>query len=65
MALTTDAAGHAMSGDIDINTQYVLHEVTPLQGANPAPDQTFTLSKRRQVIMVVNTFGQPPNTYGS
>jgi Dyp-type peroxidase family len=63
-SFTTDAAGHAMSGDIDINTQYVLHEVTPLQGANPAPDQPFTLSKRRQVVVVVNTFGQPPNTYG-
>jgi Dyp-type peroxidase family len=61
----TDAAGHAISGDLPASAQYVLHETTPLPGANQAPDVTFTLSKRRQLIEVVNTFGQAPNNYGS
>jgi Dyp-type peroxidase family len=62
---TTDAAGHAISGDLPTGSQYVLHEVTPLPGANQAADVPFTLSNRRQVIEVINTFGQPPHTYGS
>jgi Dyp-type peroxidase family len=60
---TTDAAGHAISGDVSTNVAYVLHEVTPLAGANAAPDQPFTVLKERQVLIVVNTFGQPPSGY--
>ncbi len=63
--ITTNAAGRAISGDLPINTDYVLREVTPLPGANPAADVPFSLSKRRQVVDVTNTFGQPPNSYGS
>lgn len=62
---TTDAAGRAVSPDLATNNQYTLHEVTPLTGGNPAPDVAFTLTKKRQLIEVTDTFGQPPNTYGS
>ncbi len=61
----TDAAGHAISADLVTNSQYVLHEVTPLPGANQAADVPFVLNKPRQVIEVINVFGQAPNTYGS
>ncbi len=59
----TDASGRAVSGDLAINTPYTLHEVTPLTGANPAPDQPFTLTRPRQVLSVVDVFGQPPTNY--
>jgi len=62
---TTDAAGHAVSGDLSTNVAYVLHEVTPLPGANAAADQPFTLAKERQVLTVVNTFGQTPSGYNT
>jgi len=63
--LTTDAAGRAVSGDLSINVPYVLHEVTPLAGANPAADMPFTVGQRRQRITVDNVFGQAPHSYGS
>jgi Dyp-type peroxidase family len=63
-SFTTDAAGRAVSGDLALNTPFVLHEVTPLTGANAAADQPFTLTKIRQVIAVIDTFGTAPNSYG-
>jgi Dyp-type peroxidase family/Prealbumin-like fold domain len=60
---TTDAAGHALSGDLNLNVPYTLHEVTPPPAANPSADQTFTLVKQRLTLIVVNTFPQPPIGY--
>jgi Dyp-type peroxidase family len=60
---TTDAAGHALSGDLPGSGQYLLREVTPLTGAAPAPDQPFTLTKQRVTLVVNNVFGQQPPGY--
>jgi len=51
---TTDSAGHAVSPDVPLNTSLVLREVVTLGHLEQMPEQTITLTQRRELVRLDN-----------
>lgn len=56
--------GLAISPDVPMHVQLILREVTPPINVDPSPDLNFTLTRRRDVQVVVNRRRQP-GPYGT
>lgn len=61
---TTNSAGHAMSGKVDVGTTVILREVSVLPGFTPAGDISVALDGAHAVVQVTNTVQSGGSGYG-
>jgi Dyp-type peroxidase family len=64
-AFTTDSTGRALSPAVPTGVNYIVREVAPRPGFNPAPEQSVVLVGRRLQIEFVNQAIVPNPGYGN